>query len=197
MCQFSAEIISFSKWNEHLYFETPNGLWHKATTFIWAVYPIVFWTWFCFGSSPIISALEPDCSGDFFCRATRETFVNSRHSQWGIDPVIQYCKQKVSSIYSYFFIAYVDQIPKALLPLRNGSLDFINLCINRMVNSLSGNHHSESIEISEILLRLSTSDLLGPGCLLPGFDRISFVQGLSHNSGRCTTANVNLEISQR
>lgn len=39
-----------------------------------------------------------------------------------------------------------------------------------MVHSLLGNHDSESIEVSEVLLGLTGGDLLGPGSVLPGLD---------------------------
>ena len=66
-----------------------------------------------------------------------------------------------------------------------------------MIGSLLGNHDSESVEVSQGLLSLSVSDLLSPGGLLPGLDDTGLSESLLENSSGASTADGDVEVSQR
>ena len=83
-----------------------------------------------------------------------------------------------------------------LLSLRNGLLDLLDLSVDSMVDSLLGNHESESVEIGHALLGLTGSNLLGPGGLLESLDNAGLLEGLLHQLGVSGASNIDLEISQ-
>ena len=66
-----------------------------------------------------------------------------------------------------------------------------------MVNSLLGNHDSESIEISQRFLGFPVSELLGPCGLLPSLENSGLSESLLEDLGGSTTSDRNVEVSQR
>ncbi len=66
-----------------------------------------------------------------------------------------------------------------------------------MIDSLLGNHDSESVEVGEVLLGLTGGDLLGPGSLVPGIDDPRLSKDLLNDSGARTSADIDLEVCQR
>ena len=97
----------------------------------------------------------------------------------------------------YYFIAYMDTpLSPCLLPLRNSLLDLVDLGVDGVVGSLLGDHDSESLEVGEVLLGLTGSELLGPSSVLPRLNNSGLVQDLLDDSGASTAADVDLEVSQ-
>lgn len=84
-----------------------------------------------------------------------------------------------------------------LLSLRNGLLHLVDFGVDGMVNSLLGDHDSESVEIREVLLSLTSSNLLRPGSLLERLDDTSLLDCFLHELGLGRASDIDLEVSQR
>lgn len=83
-----------------------------------------------------------------------------------------------------------------LLSLGNSLLDLVNLGVQSVIDSLLSNHDSESLEISEILLGFTGSQLLSPGGLLESGNNTGLLKSLSDNSGASSAADVDLEVRE-
>jgi len=66
-----------------------------------------------------------------------------------------------------------------------------------VIDSLLGNHNSESVEINHGLLGLSGGELLGPSGLVPGFSDSGLGKGFFEYLGGTTTTNWDMEVGQR
>lgn len=83
-----------------------------------------------------------------------------------------------------------------LLSLRNSLLDLVDLGVDGVVGALLGNHDSESLEVSQVLLGITGSKLLGPSGLGPSSDGTGLLKGGLDSLGSGTSSDVNAEISQ-